>query len=220
MTQTNVAEGAIPYRSEVMRKLIHLSSMWGPVAYCYISRETAIIVMLIITPLSLIIDLGRFYSPKIKTIVHGLFGDMLRKHETDEKSKKLSGATYVALGGLLCVLLYPKFITITVLSIFLIGDSFAALIGRKFGKTKFLRKSLEGSLAFFVTGIIVILFTPKLTDSLTELAIGVLTVVFAMFAENLAPDNIDDNLVIPVISGLTMWIMYYLFIPITPALFW
>lgn len=138
---------------------------------------------------------------------------MLRKHEMDSKKKNLSGATYVLLAATLVILFFPKLFVIPAIAVLIIGDIFAALIGRKFGKHKFLRKSLEGTLAFFVTGSIVILFTPKVEGSLVEYLIGFAAVAVGAIAENLAYGWTDDNLSIPVSVCLTMALLYYLFMP-------
>jgi len=56
----------------------------------------------------------------------------------------------------------PKVVFITAFSILIISDSSAALIGRRFGRRKFLRKSLQGAGAFFVTALIVVVLAPKI----------------------------------------------------------
>ncbi|MCK7523378.1 MAG: hypothetical protein MZV64_39855 [Ignavibacteriales bacterium] len=61
------------------------------------------------------------------------------------------------LSALICALIFPKVIFVTAFSILIISDTMAALIGRKFGKRKFLRKSLEGTLSFFISASIVVI---------------------------------------------------------------
>jgi len=122
------------------------------------------------------------------------------------------------LSALITVLIFPKVIFITAFSILIISDTSAALFGRKYGKHKFLAKSLEGSSAFFVSAIVVVLATPKVTGSFTEYLIGFVAALVATFGENLSYGWADDNFVIPLSAGLTMWILYQLLLPGVPLI--
>jgi len=163
----------IHYRDEVVRKLIHLCSLSIPVIYYFITRNEAIIILSIFTFIALLIDLSRLFFPGFGKIFLLFFGFLLRKHELDNNKKNLNGATYVLISALICVLLFPKIIFVTAFSILIISDSLAALIGRKFGRHKFLSKSLEGTLAFFLSGSVVVLLSPKIEDTLIEFLIGI-----------------------------------------------
>jgi dolichol kinase len=138
---------------------------------------------------------------------------MLREHEKDSKKKNLSGASYVFLACTLSVLLFPKLFAITGIAVLILGDIAAALIGRKFGKHKFFFKSLEGTAAFFVVSSIVILIIPKVEGLLIEYFIGFAAVAVGALAENLSYGWADDNLTIPISIGLTMALLYRLFLP-------
>jgi dolichol kinase len=142
-----------------------------------------------------------------------MFGFLLRKHELDEKKKNLNGATYVLISALICVFVFPKVLVITAFSILIISDTMAALIGRKFGKHKFLSKSLEGTLAFFISAIIVVLIAPKIEGLFLEYLIGILAAAIAAIVENISYGWIDDNLSIPVSIGLAMWGLYLWWLP-------
>jgi len=89
----------------------------------------------------------------------------------------------------------------------------AALFGRKFGKHKFLLKSLEGTLAFFVSACIVVLFTPKIGNFPEEYIIGFGAAFVGAIVENISSNLIDDNLSIPISVGFTMWILYLTILP-------
>ena len=211
MTPTESA--TINYRDEVVRKLIHLCSLSIPIVYYFISRTETLIILGSITAFALIIEVLRHFSTGFGKIFHSYFGFILRKHELDAKKKNLNGATYVLISALLCVFLFPKILFITAFSILIISDSMAALIGRKFGKHKFLSKSLEGTLAFFISAIIVIFFTPKIEGLYPEYLIGIIAAGVAAIVENISFGWMDDNLSIPVSVGLTMWGLYLWWLP-------
>lgn len=211
MTPTDHA--TILYRDEVVRKLIHLCSLSIPIIYYFISRQDAIIILSIVTFIALAIDLLRHYSSGFGKVFYSMFGILLRKHELDEQKKNLNGATYVLISALVCVLLFPKVLFVTAFSILIISDTMAALIGRKFGKHKFLSKSLEGTLAFFISASIVVLFTPKVEGLLLEYIIGIIAAAVAAIVENISFGWMDDNLTIPVSIGISMWGLYLLLLP-------
>jgi dolichol kinase len=204
--------GQIDYKAELARKGIHLSSLSIPIIYYFISRDLALALLLPITFAFLAVDLLRYYHKPTADLFYKVFRFMLRKHEQDENSKRLNGATHVLIAASLCVIIFPKLIVLTAFTILIISDSFAALIGRRFGKRKFLSKSVEGSLAFFVFGILVVAVTPKVDYSITEYCIGIFGAGVGTVAEAL-PWNVDDNLSIPLSIGVAMWALYFLFYP-------
>ena len=211
MTQTD--QGTINYKDELVRKLIHLFSLSIPIIYYFIPRDHAILILGILTGIALFIDLGRYLSESFASVFYKLFGFLLRKHEFDATKKNLNGATYVLMSALICVIILPKIIFVTAFSILIISDSVAALVGRKFGKTKFLSKSFEGTLAFFVSASIVVLFTPKINGMPAEYLIGIFAALVGSIVENISFGFADDNLSIPISIGLTMWCLYLLFLP-------
>ena len=192
MTQADNNE--INYKNELMRKSIHLCSLSIPIIYYFIERKLALFILVPLASFSLILDFGRYYSPVLNKYIIQYFGFMLRKHEMDAKKKNLNGATYVFLSATLTVLLFPKIFVLTSFPVLIISDIMAALIGRKFGKHKFLAKSLEGTSAFFVSACIVVMVTPKIEGSYIEYLIGFIAVAFGAIAENVSYGWSDDNL--------------------------
>ena len=210
---TQIDNGTIQYKDELFRKLIHLTSLSIPIVSYFIPTETAAIILGILAALALIIDLGRYLHPEIGKIFYKYFGFLLREHELDHKKKNLNGATYVLISALISVLIFPKVIFISAFSILIISDSLAALIGRKFGKRKFLSKSLEGTLTFFVSACIVILFTPKVGGFFEEYLIGFIAAFVGAIIENVSFKLVDDNLSIPLSVGFVMWGLYLALLP-------
>lgn len=208
-----IDNGTINYRDELIRKLIHLTSLSIPLIYYFISTQTAATILGILTALALIMDLGRYLSPSFGKLFYKIFGFLLRKHEIDHEKRNLNGATYVLIAAFLGVLIFPKVIFITAFSILIISDTSAALIGRKFGKIKFLRKSLEGTLAFFISASLVILFTPKIGNYGTEYLIGFIAAFIGAFVENISFGVVDDNISIPFSIGFLIWGLYLLWLP-------
>lgn len=202
----------IDYKAEIARKTIHLCSLSIPIIYYFIERDLALQILVPVTLFFLAVDLLRYYHKPTANLFYLIFRFMLRKHEQDHSSKRLNGATHVLIAATLCIIIFPKLIVLTAFPILIISDSVAALIGRRFGKRKFLQKSVEGSLAFFLFALIVIYFTPKMEYSLMEYGIAAFAAGIATIVEA-SSLKIDDNLSIPLSVGVIMWGLYFILYP-------
>jgi len=180
---------------EIVRKAIHLSSSLLPLAYWFLFERDQILHMVIFLSLGfLTAELLRLKSSSVEKLFMRVFGPALRKHEKE----KLTGATYVFVGSVVAIFLFPKQIAVAALLILSISDTLAALVGIPFGKHKFLKKSLEGSLTFFIsTTVILSIFFP-------EAMIINLIIAGAVTLAEAYPMNLDDNFVIPILSGILL----------------
>ncbi len=200
------------YGAELVRKGIHLSSLSIPILYYYLSKGTALSILIPITVLFLITDIARLFHPSTGKLYAKFFGFLLRSHERNDRGRRLTGATYVLLSATACILIFPKVIVITAFAILIVSDSAAALVGRKFGRHPFLKKSAEGSSAFFVSALIIIAVAPKIAYIPAEYLIGAAAAFVGTLVEA-GPTGIDDNVSIPFSVGIVMWALYALFLP-------
>ncbi|MCX6137147.1 MAG: SEC59/DGK1/VTE5 family protein [Ignavibacteriales bacterium] len=205
----------IGYRAELLRKGIHLCSLSIPIIYFFITREAAVAILLPITAGFLAVDLARYYHPPTSKLFYEVFGGILRSHEVGGTRRRLNGATYVLFSATLCVLVFPKLITVTAFAILIVSDSSAALIGRRWGKRPLLSKSWEGTVAFFVSALMVVVVAPKYGLGRGEFAIGAAGALLGAVVE-LVSIHIDDNFSIPVAIGSAMWLLYFLVYNGTP----
>ncbi len=202
------------YRVEYIRKAIHQFSMLIPVIYYFTPRELAIKILILLTLGFVTVDIVRYYNPEAQKLFYKLFGPILRQHERDHKTKNLNGATWVFISALVCVIIFPKFIVINAFAILILSDASAAVFGRRFGKHKFFKKSLEGTIAFIVAAIPVVFLAPKVQNLPGEYLITMFSAVVGGIMEAASIDlKIDDNLLIPLSIGATMWILYLIFYP-------
>ncbi|MEE9431116.1 MAG: diacylglycerol/polyprenol kinase family protein [Melioribacteraceae bacterium] len=208
-----IDNGTIDFKGELLRKVIHLCSLSIPIVYTFIDKKTALSYLIPITIISVVIDYGRHFIKPLNDLVNKTFGFILREHESDTSKKNLNGASYVFIAATLTMWLFPKIFFITGFSVLIISDTAAALFGRRFGKHKFLSKSLEGTLAFFITACIVVLFTPKVDGLPLEYVIGFVAAAVGAIVENISYGWADDNLTIPISIGFTLWGLYLLFLP-------
>ena len=200
------------YAVEFVRKAIHLCSLSIPIVYYFISKSTALSILLPLTLAFGLSDLVRVYHLPTRNVFHTLFGWLLRNHERNEDSLRLTGATYVLLSACLFIWLFPKVIFIAAFSILIISDTLAALVGRRFGRHRFLKKSLEGATAFFLSALVVVLLAPKVNGGMGEYVVCAIAALVGALVEAWLI-VIDDNLSVPLSVGATMWLLYSVFFP-------
>jgi dolichol kinase len=206
------SEATIDYRSEFVRKLIHLCSLSIPTIYYFISKQFALWLLAPMFLGFLTVDLARFYHEPTQTWFYSHFGWLLRRHESDIRTKRLTGATNILFSAILCVLIFPKIITVNAFAILIISDITSALVGRRFGKRRFFQKSLEGAMAFFVSATIVVFLAPKYEGLPLEYGIGIFSAAAGAVIEALST-TIDDNISVPIGIGFVMWALYTLLLP-------
>jgi dolichol kinase len=200
------------YGTEILRKGIHLTSLLIPIVYSFVSKQTALTILVPLTLAFSLSDIARLWIPSVGRWYSRVFGFLLRAHEKNDEGRHLNGATYVLLSATLLILFFPKVIVITAFAILIVSDTSAALIGRRFGKHRFMTKSVEGSLAFFVSALVVVAVSPKLAYLPAEYVLGAAAALVGALVEASAI-GLDDNLSIPLSVGGLMWIMYALFLP-------
>lgn len=188
----------ITYRQELIRKATHMGSLVFPLSYQFLgfNKQSMLALMIPLALLMILIDLSRLRRWRFWTGFAGRIGSpVIRGHE---KSGDFTGATYILIAFCCTIALYDKPIAVAALSFTIVGDTLAALIGRRFGRLRFGRKSLEGSLACLAGCGLVAWIVPGLL-----FYVGISGAIVATIAETMTL-GIDDNVTMPVLSGLFM----------------
>lgn len=158
-----------------------------------------------------VIDFVRVKNEVFKNIYLKYLSPILRSHEVDNKTVLFTGGTYIVVAYLICVIIFPKPIAITSMFIVIFSDTAAAIFGKVYGKHFINSKTIEGSLAFFFTGVVLILITPKMTSNINEYYVGIFAMIVTTFFE-LIPNKIDDNISIPIFFGLIYLLLLKIFL--------
>ena len=190
----------ISFTGELIRKGTHMFALIIPGTYYFLelSKTVMLSMMIPITLLMFFIDISRLRGGRLwKAFARKFITIMIREHET---AGDFTGAAYILLSSCFTIAFFDKSVAVAALAFIIVGDTLAALIGRKFGKHKFGKKSIEGSLGCLAGTIVVALLAPGL-----DLTVGILGAVTATVVEALSV-RIDDNVSVPVISGLFMTI--------------
>ncbi|HBE73904.1 MAG TPA: hypothetical protein DDW31_07470 [candidate division Zixibacteria bacterium] len=193
---------------EIRRKAFHImAGMSIPVIYyvfMVLERTWMATWILVAATLGILaVDIIRLRHQFVKIIFIDFFGPMMRRHEISA----LTGATYLMISSLVCVLVFSDGVAIAAVSYLVIGDSLAAVVGRSLGRTKFFEKSFEGAgaglLGCLAVGTLIVLL-PETGLGYLQMAAGALTAIVV----EMLPIPLDDNIRIPLASGAVMHLLF------------
>ncbi len=188
----------IPLKNEIYRKLIHLFAIVIPIIYLFISKPLMILLSGLFMLSMIELDVLKQKYKGVANIYNKYLGDVLRYSEKDFKKRKFTGGTYLSIGAFITVLFFEKNIAISAMIIMIVSDSFSAIVGKSIGKIKIFQKTLEGTLVFFIAGLLLILFvTPKMTPFPEEVYSAIIALAICTVLD-VIPFNLDDNVLIPV----------------------
>jgi dolichol kinase len=195
------------FLSELRRKAIHLTFLLLPLNLLFEilpwprgrGHWTLLLVVLAFGALAL--DVLRLQEQRVKRLFRDFLGGMLREHE----ELGLMGSTYLLLAALLAVDIFPRPVAAAALGFTVLGDAFAAIIGKAWGRRRVFRKTLGGALGGLGACLVWAAFL-ALTGYLPW---GVVLVgaVVASLAE-LLPIPLDDNLAMTLMAGYAMHLLW------------
>jgi len=182
-----------------IRSLWHLlGGLLLPAIYYFTDKKISLIIFGAFFIFFFLADFLRLRSSRLNEWIFRHLKTILK----EEERNNFSGNPYYISGAFLSVLLFEKGIAIASLCFVACGDLAAAIIGKRYGRIKMKKKSLEGSLGFLLACLLIgiVLLVLRLKLSFGILFIGALT---ASIVELFSPGR-KDNLTIPLFSGLIM----------------
>ena len=185
---------------EISRKAIHIFNIIIPLFHIYIFKDKIdmIIFLSAMIIFCFFIEIFRNQNSIISKIFEKYLFFMMRSFE---KQGSLTGSTWVFVGALITIILVPQPFSLLALFFLAFGDTLAALVGMKFPLIKIGSKTLSGSIACFIMCLFVGLIL-NFEVNLKIILIGAFTATIA----ELIPIKINDNFLIPVLSGCAMYL--------------
>ncbi|MDD4817183.1 MAG: hypothetical protein PHI85_04360 [Victivallaceae bacterium] len=201
--------GVISYGGEVRRKLVHLSSLWMPLVMVAAGEDRRRVMcagFALLFVVSMAVE--RMYVLNVPVIapLYGLvFGGMLRRRPSP-RQWLVSGGPHVLAASAFSLLLFPVSVAAAAMAVMLLGDTAAALVGRRFGRHRINGKSWEGTAAFVVFGyagaaLFLALSGGGFLHYLTALPAVMFAAAVELFAAQL---RVNDNFSIPAAFGAVM----------------
>jgi len=145
------------------------------------------------TLLVLVLDGLRLMIPRLNRF----FFRILRPFASPREAQGIASSTWFMLGIFLAVAIFPRSVVIPAILTLSLADPAASYVGRRWGRRPLGSGTVEGSLVFLVVALsILVPVAGLLPGSGTALAVTL--------AERV-PWPLDDNLVIPLLTGILLW---------------
>ncbi|HEY9204479.1 MAG TPA: hypothetical protein VIO58_01050 [Candidatus Methanoperedens sp.] len=195
---------------ELRRKAIHISGSLMPIAYYFVSRETALAVLFLVNAILLLVEWLRLKG-KIR-----FPSSLLRPHE----NKQVAAYIYFQMAALVSILIFDKTVAIAALLMLAIGDTASGLAGAVI-KGGNIRNCIARDTNFKPLPIMAVMFAACILIGIVLLnlppAPDMNPLSFNVYMAGAAGATlgdaiplriqgrpVDDNLIIPILSGLFM----------------
>jgi diacylglycerol kinase (CTP) len=196
--------------THLARKLWHVFTGVAGLT-CFYSLQLTVqftaIALLMIAFVGLVVDLLRLRFQGVNRLAILVMGPFMRESER----QGFSGLPFYALGASLSLFFFPEPIAILSILFLVFADPIASYVGISFGTKKLWgSKTFEG---FY--GAYIVCFLLSLFYGLFSLPVSADLFIFSLFAgligatTELLATRIDDNLAIPVFSGLGLWFLNF-----------
>ncbi len=164
-------------------------------------KLVVLIILVVVTILLLCFEVIRLRVSSLNEWFSSWFAPVLRK----EEKVKITGSSYLLIGYLATVLVFPQDIAALAILFASLGDPAATLIGTWKGRIRLWGKSLEGNIACLLICLCMgalfafLLGTPSLVVAITG---AILATIFQAL-----PLRLNDNLIISFGSAASMMIV-------------
>lgn len=190
--------------NEISNKFMHILILIFTIGFFSLQAQTgkqmALLYLIGILILFFVIEYLR-----LDLNIHLPFLDyFIRPHEKD----RLGHAVIFLAAAIICLAVYNPIIALSALLMTTFGDMAAAIFGKRFGATLiFKNKTIVGFASGLVTNIIIALIIVFVTA--TNIYI-ILTMAFVAAIVEMVVDELDDNLLVPIIAGFVGQILIIL----------
>ncbi|WP_457751857.1 diacylglycerol/polyprenol kinase family protein [Thermococcus sp.] len=200
-------------KRELKRKSLHLTGLVVPLIYYLLGREAALTVtgiafllFVILEPFRIIEELRDNIKRRLRIYVDN---DVFERMENLERQideitrgherNRVAAHIYFAAASFIVIYFFPMNTAVGAITVATLGDALAAIVGKSLGKHRFSNgKSLEGSLAYFISALVVLIPLVGFCGA----AVGAIGGTLAEFY-NLPPDdNFSNQLAVAVIIYL------------------
>ncbi|MFZ2410981.1 MAG: hypothetical protein WAW23_05385 [Candidatus Methanoperedens sp.] len=194
---------------ELRRKAFHITGSLIPVGYYFVTKETALLLLLFVNVILLPVEWLRL-GGKIR-----IPQTLLRPHE----EKKVAAYIYFHMAAFFCILVFNKTIAIAALLMLALGDTASGLSGAvisggniRSNGAKYRVKPIQIMAVMFSVCVLIglVLLSLPLAPDMTKLYFGVYAAgaIGATLGDavpiRIMGRHVDDNLMIPLLAGIFM----------------
>jgi glycerol-3-phosphate acyltransferase PlsY len=186
-------------RTVIKRGIFHIScGLLIALSGLFLSLSAILITLGVLALLLLALELARFSVPSVNRWFLKVFKPFIR----EEEAVRATGALYILISSFLAYLAFEIHIAMLAIAFLAVGDAVGAIVGSTIGRVKSLKKTLEGDLACFLSCIAIgfIFYFSGIGAGITIIIVGAASAT----AVEATPLPVNDNLVMPLFSGLMM----------------
>ncbi len=195
----------------ISRKVWHICGILGiALVMSKVDLKSSIFYLSLLALIIIPLDILRLRSSNLNQKIIGMFKMVIRIEEV----KTISGFSFLIVGSMIVVILFPKPVAVLAMLLLAFGDPASSIFGVMFGKDKLWgRKSLQGTLACFSVCTLVCAIYFLSNNLMTEriVLVSVLGGFIGALSELLQIRKLDDNLTFPVFAGLGLWFIFSIF---------
>lgn len=201
---------AAPNEHTWKRRAFHLTAAMAiPVAALLLGYRPAVYLAAAAAASLAAAEALRLAVPAVNVRLIALLGPFLKPRE----KRSPTAATYLSLASLAVLVLFGRDIAALALLFTALGDPAAGIVGTRYGRLRVRvlgrrlgAKSLEGTMAFFGTSaaVAVGLWAAGVYGTLWPALAGAAVTALVEFL----PIPVDDNVTVPLASGLVMWLLW------------
>ena len=194
---------------EILRKGTHIGALIIPIMFLHLPRETSLWIVTLGAVVALTQDILRIYHRGFRKFIYRFWGDIYREWEV----KRFTGAGYILPAAALSIYFFHPKIAALVMVYIIVGDTAAVFVGRLWGRHTIYsrrnpdgtvrRKTVEGTLAFFISALAAGFFVPSVEWQWNLIGAALATIV------EMASFFIDDNITVPLIVGTVLQLGIY-----------
>jgi len=211
-------------KNELGRKIFHLGATFFILIYIFFSETFSHKAALLVLAILLVILLEIEYVRIDLRLYLPFLSPIWEKYKRKKEKNMLGGDVFFLIGCIICLAVFDVRIAVAAILMTTFGDLASSLVGKCWGKIQIMKdRSLEGCIAEFVVNIIVgyIFLRAPVQGTVWWLAgipltgfplwsIIITMALTATIVETLVY-KLDDNLLVPLISGLNGHLLLMLF---------
>jgi phytol kinase len=138
-------------------------------------------------------ELVRFSIPALNQ----LFFRLLRPLASPREARGVASSTWYVAGCFVAVTLFPREVAVAAILVLALADPVATYVGQRWGRRPFGTGTVEGSVAFGIVALLILV-------PFAGWSVGALVAAVTAGVERI-PWPLDDNLTIPLVTGLLLW---------------
>jgi dolichol kinase len=184
-------------KKEIIRKLIHLAGFWNLAVFIIVSEFIGERMAFLVLTLILLI----FLEIEYLRVEHGILSipsqfNIFRKKE----QSTFGGHIFMTLAAIVSFAAFSRVIAATAFSMAILGDIFAALVGKKWGRHKFIfsNKTMEGTMAGLAANIVAGYF---FVNNIPHFWLILLPMAAVASVVEVFTQKLDDNLTVAIFAG-------------------